>query len=446
MASDRVFQGLRIRSIRRGSPAYKAGLRKADLILSVNGEKVFNDLEFGFFCALPQSNIQAVRRNAFIVRNLKRPSGQSHGIIFHDTPIKRCGNRCIFCFIDQMPKGLRQSLYIKDEDYRYSFTNGNYITLSGASPSQLERIATLGLSPLYISVHAASQSIRSKMLGNSNAYDIVRQLRFLERNNIRFHTQIVVCPGINDGCVLQKTIQTLATLKSGLLSIAVVPVGLTRYRKIPLVPVGQLEALTICRQVDILSDRYKNALGRRCIFCADELFIKAQLPIPAEKYYEGYPQIENGVGLVALLLKEWQETKRRLLSCKPTMPLPAFKQSRKHCLIVTSKSAFAFISKIGREINELFSLPLVDITSVRNEFFGESVSVAGLMTARDAMKTIKNLEGHYQCIFLPAVMFNSHGYTLDGYSRQRMEKMLRTKIKTISSIKEIIDYVARQKT
>ena len=294
--------GLHIRFVKHGSPAYKAGLRKGDSIVSVNGERVNDGLEFGFFSARSRATIQAIRGNTRIVCIMLRPSGKAAGVLFREKPILRCGNRCIFCFIDQMPPGFRKSLYVKDEDYRHSFTNGNYITLSHTPRSRLLRIARLGLSPLYVSVHASDSGVRRRMLGNPIAFDIMKQLRFLERRAVRFHTQVVVCPGINDGRVLRKTIQDLLTLKAGLLSIAVVPVGLTRHRKTPLVPVNRADALYICREVSRISDRHAAVEGRRRVFCADEFFIKAKLPIPPKKYYEDYPQIENGVGLVRRIL------------------------------------------------------------------------------------------------------------------------------------------------
>ena len=431
-------KGIRIVSVKPHSPAFKAGLRKDDIIVSVDGNHVSDGLEFGFFSAQPLTEIQTIRGSAKISRIMRRPIGKSPGVLLSEEPIKKCGNKCIFCFIDQMPRGLRKSLYIKDEDYRHSFTNGNYITLSHTSLSRLARIAELGLSPLYISVHATNHAVRGRLLGNSRALDVMTQLRFLARHAVRFHTQIVVCPGINDGSVLKQTISDLLTLNESLLSIAVVPVGLTRHRPVPLAPVGGREAKRICREVALISDRRAITDGKRRIFCADELFIKANLPIPMQKYYESYPQIENGVGLIRQLLDDWKRIKKRLIASAKNSDRISPKKAPRRCLAITSQSAYSSIKKIIDELQKLSITNAIDVAAVRNLFFGETVTVAGLMTARDVIRTVKRLKADYQCILLPKVMFTTRGYTLDGYSRERIAKSLCLQVKAVSDIGEVL--------
>jgi putative radical SAM enzyme (TIGR03279 family) len=431
-------KGLRIASVKPRSPAFKAGLRKGDIVVSVDGNGVSDSLEFGFFSAQPLTEIQTIRGSAKICRIMHRPNGKSPGVLFNEVPIKKCGNKCIFCFIDQMPRGLRKSLYVKDEDYRHSFANGNYITLSHTSFSRLGRIAELGLSPLYISVHATDQLVRGNMLGNSRAFDIMSQLRFLAGHGIRCHTQIVVCPGINDGGVLKQTIRDLLTLNDGLLSIAVVPVGLTRHRSIPLTAVDGQEAMRICQDVAIVSDRRLVTDGKRRIFCADELFLKAKLPIPEQKYYEDYPQIENGVGLIRQLLEDWRRIKKHLVLNADNFNQTKQNKSFDRCLVITSLSAYLYFKKIIDELQTLCMTTTIDVAAVRNLFFGETVTVAGLMTARDVIRTAKSMKADYQCILLPTVMFNTRGYTLDGYSVERIEKSLGLHVKAVSDISEVL--------
>jgi putative radical SAM enzyme (TIGR03279 family) len=437
--------GLRVRFVKPGSPAYKAGLRKGDSIISVGGERIADELEFGFFSAQPRTTIEIMRKNVKIPCAMLRPSNTATGVLFREVPVMRCSNRCIFCFVDQMPPGLRKRLYIKDEDYRHSFTSGNYLTLSRTPWPRLQRIAELGLSPLYLSVHATNREIRCRMLGNSRIFNIMPQLRFLERHAVRFHTQIVVCPGINDGPVLRKTIRDLLSLSDGLLSIAVVPVGLTRYRTLPLVPVGEREALSICHEVARIQDRYESARGRRRIFCADELFIKANLPIPPDKYYEDYPQIGNGVGLVRQLLEEWRVTKRRLIHCAEDGKTIGPRRVKRRSLVVTSQSAFLFIRKIVDEFQMLSAADAIDVAVVRNCFFGETVTVAGLMTAHDVIRTVRAVGPGYYGVFLPGVMFNTYGYTLDGYSKQRLERILNLRVKVVSGMKDMALHVLGKK-
>jgi putative radical SAM enzyme (TIGR03279 family) len=436
--------GLQIRSVRPRSPAYKAGLRKGDHIVSVNGEPIADELEFRFFSAQPEVRVVYSRKNSVCEAVISRSSGIDMGIIPVIQPIKKCANRCLFCFIDQMPEGLRDSLYIKDEDYRYSFTDGNYITLSNSSQSELCRIAQLGLSPLYISVHATGSDVRKKLLGNRRAIDIMRQLRFLSDKDIKFHAQIVVCPGINDGIVLEKSIKDLLLLKNGILSIAIVPVGLTRYHKNRLLPVNREVALQLCNMAGRMGDKRVKAGKRRLVYCADELFIKAGLPVPSKAYYDDYPQIENGVGLVRLLLEEWCGLKEKLEAGYGTSRKSASCVKINKYMIVTSESASVYIKKIIYELQALLPCCQIQTVVAQNDFFGHSVTVAGLMTACDVMRVIKLQDSDFKCVFLPDVMFNMNGYTLDGYSVKRIAKNTGKRVKIVSSIGDIVDYVGKR--
>ena len=430
-------KGLTIKAVQPRLPAFRAGLRKGDRIVAVGGEPVADELEFRFFSAQSEARIRYIRNRSPRVVTLLRREGQELGIRFGEPPILKCANKCLFCFIDQMPKGLRRSLYIKDEDYRYSFTNGNYITLSRAPERHLRRIVQLGLSPLYISVHATVPGVRKMLLGNPSARDIMGQLRFLENGGIRFHAQIVVCPGINDGAVLKKTITDLLSLKKGLLSVAVVPVGLTRHRARPLTPVTERDARRLCREVGRINDAHVNADGDKAVFCADELFIKARRAIPGKSYYGTFPQIENGVGLVRLLLDEWKVIKRRF-SRRGGIKPPA-RPGR--YLIVTSLSASSYLRAVARELTCILPSIELDVAVVRNLFFGETVTVAGLMTARDTVPTIRLAGPGYQCVFLPDAMFNAGGYTLDGYSPRRIERRVSARVKVVASLDEVMAYV-----
>lgn len=429
-------KGIKVLAVRPGLPAFCAGLRKGDRIVAVGNEPVADELEFRFFSAQAEVPIRFVRKGSPRSATLRRREGRELGIRFGEAPIMKCANRCLFCFIDQMPKGLRKSLYIKDEDYRHSFANGNYITLSRAPETHLRRIVQLGLSPLYISVHATIPGVRKKLLGNPAARDIMEQLRFLESGGIRFHAQIVVCPGINDGAVLKKTIKDLLSFKKGLLSVAVVPVGLTRHRARPLTPVTERDARRLCREVGRVSDAHVNVDGDRTVFCADELFIKAGRAIPGKNYYGTFPQRENGVGLVRLLLDEWEGIKRRFSTRGNNAPARPGRY-----LIITSLSASSYLRAVARELACIFPSIELDVEVVRNFFFGETVTVAGLMTARDAARTIRLAGPGYRCVFLPDAMFNTGGYTLDGYSQRRIARRAAARVRVFASLTEVMDYV-----
>ena len=429
-------RGLTVRSLPRGGFLFMSGLRARDRVTAVNGHGVADELDFYYHCAGDFLEIEIERGGRAGTVEAERPAGAPMDVEFYEKPVNRCANRCVFCFIDQMPRGLRRSLYIKDEDFRHSFLNGNYVTLTAASPEDLARIASIGLSPLFVSVHATDPAARAAMLGNRRIPDVRRQLAFLSDNGIAFHTQIVLCPGYNDGAVLERTVGDLFGYGRSLLSIAVVPVGLTRFRKRPLAPVDSPAAARVCRKIGEISDRMKREDGARKLFVADELFIRAGLPIPPASYYEGYPQIENGVGLVRQLLREGARVKR-LLRGHALVDTP----KKRNCLVITGCSAYPFLKKvldgIAPYVNKNY-----DVRPVVNRYFGETVTVAGLLTAADVIKKIKESSADtlYGEVILPKAMFNHAGHTLDGYSSLRIAKAVGLKVNVAGTIEEIIRY------
>ena len=431
--SAKSRSGIRIRTLPRTSVFFRAGLRAGDNIVSVNGERVCDELDFRFHSAADLVQIELCRGATPRVVAVERDQGSLPEIEFFQKPIRRCANRCVFCFIDQMPPGLRRRLYIKDEDLTHSFLNGNYVTLSNAREADLEKIVSLGLSPLFISVHATDPLVRGRMLGRAHAPAIIEQLRLLRKENIRFHTQIVVCPGYNDGAVLARTLSDLLALGKSLQSIAVVPVGLTRFRKFPLTPVDGDTARAICARVGAAGDRDAARSGARRVFLADEFFLKAALPIPPRGYYEDYPQIENGVGLVRQLFDEWNSAKRRVRSDKPV-------GRGKKYLLLTAVSPFPFLKTIGEELMRLRPGITVQAEPVTNDFFGASVTVAGLLTARDVIRAARRAAKgqRFNRVLLPSAMFNYAGYTLDGYGRERLSKEVGIPVTVVRSMGELL--------
>jgi putative radical SAM enzyme (TIGR03279 family) len=438
MTTTNATKGVVVARLDRLSPLYEAGLRRGDRIVAVDGNVVVDELDLRFFAAAQEFRLDAVRRGTAVSFGVTRSSGYTLGVEFRPAAIRRCANRCIFCFIDQMPPGLRSGLYIKDEDLSHSFINGNYVTLAGARRADLLKIARLGLSPLFISVHATDTALRRLMLGNRLAPDIGEQLLFLCENNIRLHTQIVVCPGFNDGPVLERTIRDLLSLRDGLLSIAVVPVGLTRFRRFPLQPVERSNAAAICSAVGRLSDRDRQRSGSRRVFLADEFLLKAGLPIPPAGYYEGYPQIENGVGLVRQLMDSWSSAKRGFRGQAAASGRSA---PGKRYFLATSVSAFPYLKKIALEAGRLRPGVTLEATAILNRFFGESVTVAGLTCAADLLRAIAGakLNGRIDGALLPAVMFNYAGFTLDGYSAARIERESGVKVTIIGTVEELLE-------
>ena len=432
-AAGSRIRGLRVRGVAAGSPAGRAGVKKGDTVLAVNGTPVEDDLDF-LFHAEPPAFVLTVLRDGGRRQIAVEAPGPT-GLRFAPRRIGRCANKCVFCFVDQLPKGMRKSLYVKDEDYRHSFLYGNYVTLAGAKRSDLDTIATLRLSPLYVSVHATDPKVRRRLLSNPRAADIMRQLRYLLGRGIRVHTQIVVCPGYNDKGVLRRSLEELLALGDGVLSVAVVPVGRTRYGSPGLRQVSAGEAREICDLIGLQGDREKKNSGFRRVFAADELFLRAGRTIPARGYYEDYPQIENGVGLVRRTLEEWSSVRRRLRRSKPYVSAPS---GTRRVGIVTSRSAAACMTTIARGLERMLPGTHIEVVAVENRFFGASVTVAGLLTARD-IRTALRARGHgWEAAILPRAIFNYRGYTLDGYSQQRLQRVAGVPLVVAGSVEEMV--------
>jgi len=428
---------LRVLSVDAGTAAKNSGMKRGDVVVSVNGRPISDEFDFRFNAACEVSRVTVRRAGEQKLLVLRRAPNAMLGVHFVQRPLSRCANRCVFCFIDQMPKGLRKSLYVKDEDLGHSFTNGNYVTLSATSYEELERVAGIGLSPLFISVHATDNTVRRRMLGNRCAFDVMDQLRYLAKNDVSFHTQIVVCPGYNDRKVLRQSVRDLLSLSSGLLSIAIVPVGLTQFRRLPLSPVTGPDARAIMTTVSALGDADKRKHGSRRVFCADELFIKAGRSMPPTAYYEDYPQIENGVGLVRQLLDEWRIVRRTLMPSRSVLR-QRLQRFETRILLITSHSAAGYLDRIAKHINRLKPGVIVETCPVENEFFGRRVTVAGLLTGRDIIRTVRRRKGRRDRIMVPAVTFNYRGFTLDGWSAKRLEKELGTPLSVIGSLDTLV--------
>jgi putative radical SAM enzyme (TIGR03279 family) len=408
--------GLKIKSIESQSILSETDMRRGDYIVAVNGEEIEDELDFRFFTAEYYLDVVYQRNGVVKTCSITRQEGVPTGVNFYESPINRCRNRCIFCFIDQMPPGLRNGLYIKDEDVKHSFINGNYVTMTGLKQSDLEKTVRLGISPLFVSVHATDQQVRTQMLGVKKAPQVLEQLKFLTEHGIMIHTQIVICPGYNDGEVLKNTILDLFDLGESIRSIAVVPVGITKFRKNPLKMVERENAVEILSVATQISETKKNTDGYRRLFCADELYIKARQKIPSYSHYEDFPQMGNGVGLIRLQLENWRLEKKMIQSGTRKLI------TKKKVLLLCSVSASTFIRKIVDEIMALSKDLLIDVEAVENDFFGTTVTVAGLLTAKDVLRILKTRNEKYDYACLPSVMFNGAGVTIDGYSLDRIMK------------------------
>ncbi len=408
-----------VEEVLKGSVSEQAGIRPGDVILSINRHKIQDSLDLMFYSAEPELRVSIERNGKRMTLELSRQPGEPLGIQLKPFKIKTCKNRCLFCFVRQLPKGLRRTLYIKDEDFRMSFLYGNYITLTNLTQKDKKRILTQRLSPLYISVHSTNQEIRNRLIGNKKASDIKRELRWLAKNRIRFHTQIVLCPGYNDGEELKNTIQDLLKFYPYLLSIAVVPVGLTKYVKTSIKPVTKEVAI---QSIDVIEDFQKRCMkkhGDPIVYGADELYLRAEKRFPALKYYGDFPQIENGVGMI-----KWFLTKAKRLK------IPK-KLSRKRFLTITGASFYPFLREY---IETLKGHVSIDVIKVENEFFGKTVTVTGLLTGRDIIRTAVDIAHEYDVLLLPDVVLrDGNDILLDDVSLNDMEDILKMDVRVIES-------------
>ena len=325
--------------------------------------------------------------------SLRKASSQPLGLKLDERAVlepRVCKNHCVFCFVDQMPNGMRPSLYVKDDDWRLSLMMGNFVTLTNVDEREFERILKRKASPLYISVHATDPAVRVRMLRNPTAGNIMDRLQQMKAAGLKFHCQVVLCPGLNDGQILFKTITDLAGLYPAAQSLAIVPIGLTGFREglYPLRTLKKEEARNLVRDLTLIADHYEKTLGTRFLFPADELYSTAGLPMPPEESYEGFPQIENGIGMIRKLQEECIEA---LPKVQAKYAVQAETRPRLKLLIPTGESAFPYI----REIVDACLPPWAkaDVFPVPNKFFGPTVTVTGLIVGQDLIEALKGRQG-----------------------------------------------------
>ena len=366
---------LEILSVEAGSIADELGIQAGDSLVAVNGEPV-NDL-VDYLIEEPKELLHVALKRAsgdLWALDVEHDSEEPLGLVLPHPEPKQCGNNCVFCFVHQLPRGMRRTLYVKDEDYRFSFLYGAYVTLTNLAEEDLQRILNKKLSPLYVSVHAADHMLRQKLLGNP-APDVMPILQQLVAGGIEVHTQVVVCPQINDGEQLAQTCRELVALVPGLKSLAVVPVGLTGHRqRLPeLRPHTRQEALELVEWVEITQENLLERLGTRFIFAADELYLKAEKDFPSLSVYEELSQVENGVGLIPQFRSQADE----VLDIAEPLDLPPIS-------MVTGVSAADDIKAFARRLADKCGLDL-RVHVIENDFFSGHVTVTGLLTGQDLL-------------------------------------------------------------
>ncbi len=369
------------------SIAEELGLKPGDVVRAVNGKEIADFLDYQFLTASQDILLTVQKEEGDLIEfEIENEELEDLGITFASylfDEAKSCSNRCIFCFIDQLPPGMRKSLYFKDDDSRLSFLYGNYVTMTNMLPKDVQRLVDYHVSPVNISVHTTNPELRKEMLQNKHAGRLLEYMQMLSDGGITMNMQIVLCKGVNDGNELDKTLADLAAFHPAAASVSIVPVGLTRYREglYPLEPFGKEDALQVVRQVEAYQEKYLQELGTRFVYLSDEFYLLSGLPLPPFSAYEDFPQIENAVGMEVSFLEEFMSA----LEEEPALSYQG------KTLVATGVLALPFIQDLlGRAVERYPALQL-EAVGIRNDLFGEGVTVAGLIGGRDLISQTRGL-------------------------------------------------------
>lgn len=400
---------LKITGIEPGSPASRIGLKCGDELISLNRHPVNDLLDYRFYQAEYSITLKLIRNGKVIIKELTKEIDSDLGLYFERDKIIRCRNNCVFCFVHNNPKGMRQPLYVKDDDYRLSFIHGNFVTMTNVSDEEIQRIIKLRLSPMYISVQATDEPTRQMLFGRKQLPPILPILRKLAESNIYFHSQVVVVPGYNDRRILDKTAADLANLRPFAQSLAVVPVGLTKYSRTAIgdggrvSPVGKSLARKLIEQIERIRSQYGDS-ENKFAYAADELFIRSDIDIPPISYYDDFSQIENGVGLVRQFLESFPKK---------------FSVSQKTML---GKKGIWITGKSMEQVWNKFVLPKynikINLLAIPNRLFGPKVTVSGLLAGRDILRRLQKSGNKSGTVILPPNCLNADDKFIDDFTPQ----------------------------
>ena len=418
-----------VENVLEGSPAFKTNIKKGDILTKINGNIIEDVLDYRFYQQNKKLTLEYINSSGKVKKaKIKKAEEEEIGLEFETYLMDKkhsCRNKCIFCFIDQLPKGLRETLYFKDDDSRLSFLFGNYITLTNITEHEIERIIKMHISPVNISVHTTNPELRVKMMHNKNAGECLNIIKRFNDAGIKMNCQLVLCPGINDGKELERTLGDLLNLEN-VECIASVPVGLTKYRDglFPLKPFSKKGAEETIDIIDAYGEMAIYKYGQRRFFAADEFYIKAERPLPKAEYYEEFLQLENGVGLVSLLQSEVDSA----------IEMCDYKLNRKRRItMATGEAAYSFICGMVDKITEKWDNLVCNVKLIKNNFFGGEITVAGLVTATDIKAQLSGVDLGEE-LLIPSVMLNSDGTMfLDSVTLQELSAELGIKITPVNN-------------
>jgi putative radical SAM enzyme (TIGR03279 family) len=422
--SESAIKPAEISGVVPGSIAEEVGFSAGDRLVAINGQPLRDLIDYRFFCAEEFLTLEVLDdRNRPHSIEIEKDFDEDLGLEFASAlfdGLIQCNNRCPFCFIDQQPPGKRASLYLKDDDYRLSFLYGSYLTLTNLSSNEWERIDRLRLSPLFVSVHATNPEVRRRLLQNDRAGKILENLAWFQAHRLQIHAQVVICPGINDGAELERTIRDLVSFHQGdvpaVASVAIVPVGLTKFRPPsadPLVPVSVNDAQQVIKQIEALQVEFRQAHNSTFVWLADEWYLIAQQELPSSASYEDYPQLGNGVGSIRRFIDDFTA---KISECRPPT------QAVTYTWVVGNAVAQAFEPIVDR-LNQFAGLQ-VNLVPIASDYWGQTMTVTGLITGQDLVKNLQNLplgDG----ILIPTVMLkHDEAKFLDDMTLVELEQIL----------------------
>ena len=418
---------VKIAKVNKNSIAEKHKILPGDVIVSINGNDINDVLDYRFYITEKKLIIVLERRGEPIEITVKKPQYDDLGLDF-DTYLMdekhSCKNKCVFCFIDQNPPGMREQCYFKDDDSRMSFFYGNYVTLTNMKREEVDRLVKMRISPINISVHTTNPELRCKMMNNRFAGQSLEYLKVFKDGGIYMNCQIVLCKGLNDGKELERTLDDLSEYFPYVESIAVVPSGLTKYRDglYPLEPFGKQDARDVIALVDRKRNEFMEKFGMYFVQCSDEWYLTAEMDLPGEDYYDGYPQLDNGVGLIR---NQCEETEMRIEELKDE----GFVLENKRVVSsVTGVSAYDSISKMGKLLEENFDGLEYHVYRAENNFFGHTITVSGLLTGQDLYEQLKDKELGQELIIPDVMLRYEKDLFLDNMSVDELSEKLGVKI------------------
>ena len=412
-----------ISEVINGSRAYKAGVRTGDVLVSINKNQINDVLDYRFYLASKSVSLLVLRDGKQKKFKIKKQEYDDIGLDF-ETPLMdkkhSCENKCVFCFIDQLPKGMRKSLYFKDDDSRLSFLHGNYITLTNLHDKDIQRIIDMHISPVNVSVHTTNPDLRIKMMRNKRAGEVLDYLTRLANAGITLCAQIVLCRGLNDGAELDRTMRDLEALAPAVQSTSIVPAGLTKFRDglYQLEPFTQEECAAVIKQINDFGDMCLAKHGTRLFYPSDEFYIKAKFDLPDDSFYEDYSQIQNGVGMITDMRTAV------LLELKDSDKYALCKNVKRDVSIATGYAAQEHIRALSQLLESRFHELHINVYPIKNNFFGEQITVSGLLTGKDIIEQLQSKELG-ETLFIPASCLRSEGdVLLDDVSPEDISRAL----------------------